>query len=181
MGLSGEGGALLTQLRNRCTEDGQELLKMLVNGGGTIGAHVMKQAVQQEGICILKHLAPYVSDFKEQAPLALSETAWLNNFQAVEFPLREGMSPNSFVAIRQDKLSVIAIATSEWDEETTGRQRRPAPSWKMMEYLAQYGAGFVVREQDLDPFSFLRYLLHHASSKLFIKTKIIAAGISHYY
>lgn len=166
--------AVLRQLSRHCTDDGLELLAMLLANGARIGALHLRNAVEYHGFDALKCLALVVEDFPAKSVLALAEAARLNNFEAVKFLLHAGVDPSSFIpgGDLKDKnmkcssysIQAIAAASSEKGESS---------SCDMMRFLAEHGARLVVTPNDSSSFHFTDHLLRYSCSDTFQKVKYV--------
>lgn len=166
--------AVLHQLSRHCTDDGLELISMLVaNGASTRGLH-LRNAVEDHGINALKCLALIVEDFPAKSVLALAEAARKNNFEAVKFLLHAGVDPSSFVPggdledknMKDSSYSVQAIAAA-------CAEKGKSSSCDMIKFLAEHGAGLVVTLNDSSPFDFIHHLLRYSCSDTFRKVKYV--------
>lgn len=182
--------AVLHQLSRHCTDDGLKLISILIAKGARIEGPQLRMVVEEHGFNILECLALLVEDFPAKAALALAEAARLDNFGAVDFLLRSGVNPNSFVpggeiedtpmatgGPFEDKsmkhpshssYSVQAIAAAA--AAVLPRRERSA-SCDMIKHLAEQGARLVVTPNDSSPFDFVRHLLRHSTFDTFRKVK----------
>lgn len=166
--------AVLRQLSRHCTDDGLELIAILVANGASIRGLHLRNAVEDHGFDSLECLALIVEDFPAKAVMALAEAARRNNFEAVKFLLHAGVDPTSFVpgADLEDKYmpgssySVQAIAAC-CDE--TGK----SSSCDMIKFLAEHDARLVVTPNDSSPFNFTDHLLRFSCSDTFRKVKYV--------
>lgn len=166
-------GAVLRQLSRQCTDDGLELITMLTRSGASIMGPHLRMVVEHHGFQVLECLALLVDDFTAKAVLALAEAARLNNFEAVEFLLRAGVDPCSFVPgeeledenMKDSSYSIQAIAAVCTEKESC------ASSDTMIKCLAKHGARLVVTPADSSPFDFILHLLRYSHSDTFRKVE----------
>lgn len=175
--------AVLHQLSRHCTDEGLELISILIANGARIERSQLRMVVEEHGFNILECLAPLVEDFPAKAVLALAEAALLNNFEAVDYLLRSGVNPNSFVpggeiehANRYGRKNMKHSSHSSYSVQAIAaatarpREQRSA-SCDMIKHLAEHGARLVVTPNDSSPFDFIRHLLRHSSFDTFCKVK----------
>lgn len=165
-------GAVLRQLSRQCTDDGLELITMLMGNGAKIMRPHLRMVVEDHGFKVLECLALLVDDFPAKAVLALAEAALLNNFEAVEFLLQAGVNPCSFVPgeeladkiMKDSSYSVQAIAAM-------CTKNGEGASCEMIKCLAKHGARLCVTPNDSSPFDFTRHLLRHSCCDTFRKVE----------
>ncbi|KAK7736036.1 hypothetical protein SLS63_003557 [Diaporthe eres] len=157
-----------------CTDDGLELIAILVANGASIGGPQLRNAVEDYGFDTLECLALIVEDFPAKALMALAEAARRNNFEAVKFLLHAGVDPTSFIPggnleyenMEGSSYSVQAIAAGRAEK---GR----SSSCDMIKFLAEHGARLVVTPNDSSPFNFTDHLLRFSYSDTFRKVKYV--------
>ncbi|KAG6368379.1 hypothetical protein INS49_002585 [Diaporthe citri] len=140
--------------------------------GATIRGPQLRIAVGDHGFSALEYLAPLIEDFPAKAVLALAEAARLNNFEAVEFLLRAGVDPNSFIPggdledknTKGSSYSVQAIAAG-------CAKKGKSSSCDMVKLLAEHGARLVVTPNDSSPCDFTGHLLRYNCSDTSRKVK----------
>lgn len=174
-------GAGLRQVSRNCTDGVLELITILVAHRASIGGPQLRMAVQEHGATALECLALIVEDFPVKAVLALAEAARLNNFEAVEFLLRAGVDPSSFVSVEEleqerwktSSHSVQAIAVGYYQDD----MHVLSSSCAMMQFLAEHGAMLVVTPNDSSPLDFIHHLLMHSRSDTFRKVKYVIQAL----
>lgn len=163
---------VLRQLSKHCTDDGLELIAILVANGASIRGPHLRNAVKDHGFDTLECLALIVEDFPAKALMALAEAARRNNFEAVKFLLHAGVDPTSFTSggdledenMKGPSYSVQAIAAC-------CTKTRKSSSCDMIKFLAEHGARLVVTPNDSSPFDFTGQLLRYSCSDTFRKVK----------
>lgn len=166
--------AVLRQLSRLCTDDGLELVAIVMANGASLKGPQLREAVEDHGFSILECLAPLIEDFPARAALALAEAARLNNFEAVEFLLHAGVDPNSFIlggdlGEENMKGSIYSIQATAAACAENGK----SSSCEMIKFLVEHGARLVVTPYDPSPFDFTDHLLRHSCSETFRKVKYV--------
>lgn len=165
---------VLHRISRHCTDDGLELITILMASGASIGRLQLRNAVGNHGFNALECLALTVENFPAKAVLALGEAARLNNFEAVQFLLHAGVDPNSFVPgedledknMKCSSYSVQAIAAG-------CAEKGKSSSCDMIKFLAEHGARLVVTPNDSSLFDFADYLLRYSYSETFRKVRYV--------
>jgi hypothetical protein len=135
------------------------LLNMLLTKGGVIGELVLEGAIAQYGISGLDGLAMSLKDFPAKALRALARAARSNDFQAVEFLLRNGVDPNAMIHAAGRRYSIPAIAIQAQPFCELPKETQGGCSVEMLQLLVRRGARLIVGPEDSTPFAFADYLL----------------------
>ncbi|KAI8948808.1 hypothetical protein F4801DRAFT_604011 [Xylaria longipes] len=123
------------------------IVETLIHKGAAITTETMLEAIEAEGITLLKLLSSYDADFKNQGALALCKALRLGNYEAVNRLLEMGVDINA--TLRGDKqeeeMTILAHANANiFDRRTlafdprTGVDRKltgSLMSCQMLEYL----------------------------------------------
>jgi ankyrin repeat protein len=176
------------------TDDGWQLLDVLVHKGGDITDRHLQFAVELEGIIILNWLRPRVKSFSARATGALAQAVRLRNFQAVQFLVQSGVDPKASVdlseAVQQNDSAVrvfLAQRGVHWSAPAAFAAALSVPArqnnFELVEFLVQSGVdpkdpaalAIAARQNNFEVVEFL--LQRGASPNVFISAQIAKLAV----
>jgi len=142
------------------------ILAILSRKGAEITADAMREAVEKEGINLLQLLSSFGADFRAQGASALCMAAKLNNYDAVDWLLHQGVDINAPLTVDGKERTVVGCSNlsscihryfpGDYNERECG-----VASYEMIKYLVSRNAKLRADLHDTSPLKLLWEIIRY--------------------